>query len=101
MKTRLLLITILFTAILSSNCGNKQQSPKLTSADITKVINKMSLIMIHDVTNPPLAARFFAYTCLAGYEVVSENDKGFKSMHGVLNEYPAIKKPDFANGYSN
>ena len=91
MKTRLLLITILFTAILSSNCGNKQQSPKLTSADITKVINKMSLIMIHDVTNPPLAARFFAYTCLAGYEVVSENDKGFKSMHGVLNEYPAIK----------
>ncbi|HJP64466.1 MAG TPA: vanadium-dependent haloperoxidase [Mucilaginibacter sp.] len=101
MKTRLLLITILFTAILFSNCGNKQQSPKLTSADITKVINKMSLIMIHDVTNPPLAARFFAYTCLAGYEVVSENDKDFKSMHGVLNEYPAIKKPEFAGGYSN
>ncbi len=57
-------------------------------------------IMIHDVTNPPLAARFFSYTCLAGYEVVAENDKSIKNMHGILNGYPAIKKPNFAGGYS-
>jgi len=103
MRRRLLLITILFTAaILYNSCSSKKQAqPQLASADITKVINQMSLVMIHDVTNPPLAARFFSYTCLAGYEVISENDKSFKSMHGVLNEYPAIKKPGFASGYSN
>jgi hypothetical protein len=56
--------------------------------------------MIHDVTNPPLAARFFSYTCLAGYEVVAENDKSVKSMYGVLNEYPVVKKPGFAKGYA-
>ncbi|GGH00046.1 hypothetical protein GCM10007352_01200 [Mucilaginibacter phyllosphaerae] len=47
--------------------------------------------MVHDVTNPPLAARFFAYTCLAGYEVVAQNDASLKNMHGVLNSYPDIK----------
>jgi len=102
MKRKALLITILFTAaVLYNGCSNKKQTqPVLTSADITKVINEMSLVMIHDVTNPPLAARFFSYTCLAGYEVISENEKNVKSMHGVLNEYPVIKKPGYASGYA-
>ena len=69
------------------------KSPVLTNQDISKTVNKMSAIMIHDVTNPPLAARFYAYTCLAGYEVVAENDTAFKSMKGKLNGYPDIKKP--------
>jgi len=72
---------------------NPAKPPVLTNQDISKTINKMSAIMIHDVTNPPLAARFFAYSCLAGYEVVAENDHAFKSMRGKLNGYPNIKKP--------
>ncbi len=58
-------------------------------------------LMIHDVTNPPLASRFFSYACLAGYEVVSENNKSFPSMHGIVNEYPLIHKPDSIHGYSS
>ncbi|MEX6690601.1 vanadium-dependent haloperoxidase [Danxiaibacter flavus] len=56
--------------------------------------------MVHDITNPPLAARFFSYVCLAGYEVVSQNDTAFKSMHGRINGYPDLKKPDSIKGYS-
>lgn len=74
--------------------------PELTNRDISNVITQMSEIMVHDITNPPLAARFFAYTCLAGYEVTAQNSKDIKSMHGVLNEYPDIKKPDSLEAYS-
>lgn len=81
------------------NDGNKKM-PQLTSRDISNVITRMSEIMVHDITNPPLAARFFAYTCLAGYEVTAQNSKDIKSMHGLLNEYPDIKKPDSVEGYS-
>src|SRR5579859_6014511 len=102
MKRKVFLIIILFTAsVLYNGCADKNRAqPVLMSADITKVINQMSLVMIHDVTNPPLAARFFAYACLAGYEVVAENDRHIKTMHGVLNEYPLIKKPAYASGYA-
>ncbi|MDN3581631.1 vanadium-dependent haloperoxidase [Mucilaginibacter flavus] len=96
-----LTIVLLITAVFFNSCSNKKQAqPVLTSADITKVIDHMTVIMIHDVTNPPLAARFFSYTCLAGYEVVAENNKSVKSMHGILNEYPVIKKPVYAKGYA-
>jgi hypothetical protein len=102
MRGKVFLITTLCAAaILYNSCSiNKQIQPVLTNADVTKVINQVTFIMVHDVTNPPLAARFFSYTCLAGYEVVAENDKSVKSMYGVLNEYPDIKKPGFAGGYA-
>jgi hypothetical protein len=79
--------------------GCQHKKPALSTSDVSKVISQMSGVMIHDVTNPPLAARFFAYTCLAGYEVTAENNKHLKSMHGILNAYPAIKKPKSLTGY--
>lgn len=74
--------------------------PQLTSNDISHVITRMTDLMIHDVTNPPLAARFFSYACLSGYEIVSQNNSASKTMHGVLNGYPLIKKPDSISSYS-
>src|ERR1051325_463548 len=93
------LITILLME-LSGCTTHVKQPPTLTTPVIGQVLTQMTEVMIHDITNPPLAARFFSYTCLAGYEVVSENDKSEKSMHGILNQYPDIKKPSFANGYN-
>jgi len=93
--------TLLFgLSILINSCHNREKQPVLTSQDISKVIHQMSAVMIHDVTNPPLAARFFAYTCLSGYEVVSENDRHVRTMRGVLNQYPVIIKPKQVTGYN-
>ncbi len=64
---------------------------------ITGVVNSMTELMVNDVTNPPLAARFFAYTMLAGYEVASQNDSSVKSFMGKLNNYPVIPKPTIKN----
>ncbi|MFC5410969.1 vanadium-dependent haloperoxidase [Larkinella bovis] len=89
---------LLFFLILSS-CQTKK-TPELSHREVSKVIDEMTEVMIHDVTNPPLAARFFSYACLAGYEVVAQNDQAFRSMHGVLNDYPSLSKPQDVSGYS-
>ncbi|MEO6230089.1 MAG: vanadium-dependent haloperoxidase [Ferruginibacter sp.] len=83
------LIVVLFI----SSCKQNSKTPSLNAEEISNVLATMTGIMVHDITNPPLAARFFAYTCLAGYEVIVENNKDIKSMKGVLNEYPEIEKP--------
>ncbi len=95
------LLAAIFLMTLVSGCKNSEsKESQFTPRDIHQVIEKMTDIMIHDVTNPPLAARFFSYACLAGYEVVAQNDSGFSSMHGLVNQYPSIKKPDSIYGYS-
>ena len=81
-------------------CSRPSQEVAVNSAQLSKVIEKMTDIMVHDVTNPPLAARFFSYATLAGYEIVSKHNKQLKSMHGRLNQYPEIKIPDSISGYS-
>lgn len=89
------LIVILFF----SSCKQQQKSLPLNNKNISDVITRMSDLMIHDVTNPPLASRFFSYACLAGYEIISQNNRKYKSMHGVLNEYPDLQKPDTIINY--
>jgi hypothetical protein len=84
---------ILLIITLLAACQQKQAPKELSNRYIGEVANKMTDIMVHDITNPPLAARFFAYAYLAGYEVVSQNDSSYRSMYGVLNEYPEISKP--------
>jgi hypothetical protein len=88
---------LFFTILLGCKT---EKTPELSGREITSVINEMTEVMIHDVTNPPLAARFFTYACLSGYEILSQNDKAYRSMHGVLNEYPKIEKPQDIDGYS-
>lgn len=66
---------------------------ELKPGDVEMVIQQMTEVMIHDVTNPPLAARFFSYACLAAHEVLALEDSTIHSMEGKLNEFPNIVKP--------
>jgi hypothetical protein len=84
-----------------TGCSKQPEQPvRFSSRDISRVIDEMTDIMVHDVTNPPLASRFFSYACLAGYEVMAQHDSSYPSMHGRLNQYPAIDKPAGLEGYA-
>lgn len=86
---------ILVVSVFLFGCAGKaEKQVQFSNQHIAQVIDKMGDLMIQDVSNPPLAARFFAYTCLAGYEVVSQHEADLPSMHGRLNQYPAITKPE-------
>lgn len=93
------LIVLMAFALFS--CKEKQETPlRFSSQAISNVLAKMTDVMVYDITNPPLAARFFSYACLAGYEVVSQHDSSYQSMHGRLKNYPKIEKPEKITGYS-
>ncbi|MBC8156221.1 MAG: haloperoxidase, partial [Bacteroidetes bacterium] len=91
---RQLLTSFVAVVLGLSGCHRQPDKlPPLGNAVISQVVARMTDVMVHDVTNPPLAARFFAYACLAGYEVVAQHDSTYPSMRGTLNDYPAIEKP--------
>ena len=92
---------VLFLLFFLPSCTQKKQPATFSNKDLAKVISTMTNIMLQDITNPPLAARFFSYTCLAGYEVVAQYDATFKPMYGKLNGYPKMKMPTVAHPYSN
>ncbi len=74
--------------------GCKEETPsELGNNDIEKVLQHVTQTMVHDVTNPPLAARFFAYINLAGDAVLASQDSSYAGMQGILNEYSALSAP--------
>ena len=93
-------VVFLSFVINFTSCKPKRQEPEFTADDISHIISQMTDVMVHDITNPPLAARFFSYTCLAGYEVVAEHDKKMVSMYGKLNGYPDTRKTDSIKSYN-
>lgn len=94
------LLPFLLMLLIFACKPKSEEQIKFNSEHIGQVISEMTDLMINDVTNPPLAARFFSYACLAGYEVVSQNDSTYRSMHGLLNKYPRIEKPQGLTGYN-
>ncbi len=93
----LFLLSVFFTFFVA--CNKKEVKFEANVDDIIYITNSMCNLMLHDVTNPPLAARFFAYTYMAGYEVIAENNPVYKSMYGTFNQYPKIEKPDSIKNY--
>ena len=91
---------LLLLLVMGACHRQPEKLPNLSSALISQVTARMTDVMVHNVTNPPLAARFFAYAYLAGYEVVAENDHAYRPMNGALNDYPIIRKPAQLTQYS-
>lgn len=79
--------------IFASSCqtADADKDKVLGPEIIGWVTEAMTDIMVHDITNPPLAARFYAYASLAGYEAISVKNPEVLSLRGVLNDYPEIK----------
>jgi hypothetical protein len=94
-------VLFLLFSVMLVRCNVKDVTPpELTANEISMLLDKMTGIMLHDVTNPPLASRFFSYACLSGYEIVSQNNSRFPRLYGILNGYPDLKRPDSISGYS-
>jgi hypothetical protein len=109
----ILILSLIYSCQPSVQENDKQantNTPELSSQAISDIIYQMTDIMVHDVTNPPLASRFFSYACLAGYEVVAQEkslqqtvaqkEQEYRSMSGTLNEFPVIEKPKELKSYS-
>ncbi|HSI75035.1 MAG TPA: vanadium-dependent haloperoxidase [Lunatimonas sp.] len=87
------LATFVVCLMVASSCqtAGSDKAKVLGPELIGWVTESMTDIMVHDITNPPLAARFYAYATLAGYETLSQENPEILSFHGVLNDYPEIK----------
>ncbi|WP_228694372.1 vanadium-dependent haloperoxidase [Lunatimonas sp.] len=98
---RILVVTSLLYFSFACAGSRDDQPISLDAGMIGWITETMTDLMVHDITNPPLAARFYAYASLAGYEVISQADPAYHSMAGALNDYPEIHTlNDFLNQHT-
>ena len=54
----------------------------------------LTMVMVHDVVNPPAASRYYAYALLGAYDLVAQHDAAMVKPGAFVQHYPADKIPD-------
>ncbi len=58
---------------------------------LQKPIFAMSMVMMHDVVNPPAASRFYSYAMLGAYEIASQHKAQMVPLQKLIKAYKPIK----------
>lgn len=66
------------------------QKLKDHTIDIRTQVWSITEVLLHDAVDPAAAARFYSYSILTGYEIVSQGSSSASRFQDKLNQYPAI-----------
>lgn len=88
--------------ILLLTAGHFCQAQKSREQALTDwlrpAVFSLTMVMVHDVVNPPAASRYYAYVMLGAYDLVSRHDKDLIRPAGIIQHYP-VTAPDADTGY--
>lgn len=81
--------------LLSASCQKDGYDPNITANTslIHKSVDKTTELIVHDIFSPVVAARIYAYSSIALYEALRQNQPGYKSFAGQLNELTDVPSP--------
>ena len=103
MKTRILICILLLPAMLRSQYS---VPAKWYEGKIQQQVYAVTEVLFNDVVNPPAASRFYAYTILSGFELLSAWDKNLQNLQRSIKNYPQFDRkinthcdPQFASLY--
>jgi hypothetical protein len=82
MKRICFLVLILSDVVIAQQVSSVQQQ-----------VWSLTEVMYHDVVNPPAAARFYSYSLLTGYEILSQLEKDMPLFQRDFKNYPVNKVP--------
>jgi hypothetical protein len=85
-------ILLLFLAITHNCLGQKVREKELTDF-LRPAVFSLTMVMVHDVVNPPAAARYYTYAMLGAYDLVSAHDSTIVRPSAFIRGFPADVPP--------
>ena len=97
MKQFLVLTSILMCACSTGSVEDKAiaHNPEFLHRSVKEITDRI----VHDIFSPPVAARIYAYSCIAGYEAMVPSDPTYNSLSGQLNGLEPVPQPDLTLEY--
>ncbi|QEC67307.1 vanadium-dependent haloperoxidase [Panacibacter ginsenosidivorans] len=75
--------------LLASNSLYAQK--KIAYEDLMQpAVFSLSMVMLHDVVNPPAASRYYAYCTLGAYDIVSQNNNAIVAPSSFIKRYTPV-----------
>jgi hypothetical protein len=91
LKTCILICLSLLPGILQSQHSVPE---KWYAGKIQQQVYAVTEVLFNDVVNPPAAARFYAYTILSGFELLSAWYPDMQNFQRVIKKYPLVERQE-------
>lgn len=82
---RILIVVLLF---LETGARAQKVKESMLTAEVRPALYATTMVMVHDVVNPPAAGRYYAYMMLAAYDLVASHDAAMVSPGAFIQHYP-------------
>jgi PAP2 superfamily len=83
---------LFLTILLFCNLANAQiKKPLPDYLQLKPLVFSLSMVMVHDVVNPPAASRFYSYAMLGAYEIIYQHNSSITPLSALLKDYQAVK----------
>ncbi|MGB0349096.1 MAG: vanadium-dependent haloperoxidase [Schleiferiaceae bacterium] len=86
-----LLLTLTLSAFIATSCQGPKEPYSDYSRDLQNAYQAITDILVHDIFSPPVAARVYAYSGAAAYEVVAQSHTDYRSLEGQFHEFPTVE----------
>jgi hypothetical protein len=92
---------ILVILVFAAN-SLQAQTKKTAYEDLVQpAVFSLSMVMMHDVVNPPAASRFFAYCTLGAYDIVAQRNPAVVSPSAFIKRYKPVVISTASNAYDH
>lgn len=78
----------------------KADAPRMDLQLFADNVFHLSEVMLHDVTNPPAASRFYAYSVLGAYETALLAGYKMKDINPLFNVVPNLRAPKMPRSFN-
>lgn len=82
---------LLLLSLLMCQLAHAQKSKKELDKHLQPAIFAVTMVMIHDVANPPAASRFYTYCLLGAQEIIANNNKSVVSPSAYVKDFNKIE----------
>lgn len=90
---------LLLILIVSASASNAQKIKPQWKDSLNPAIFSLTMVMMHDVVNPPAASRYYAYCTMPAYEIISQNDSSVVPLDKFIKSYHRPSTPLSKNKY--
>ncbi len=100
MKMRWLFAFLAAGALMSCQRSNPEFQKDASDPEYYhRSMKKLTDVIVHDIFSPPVAARIYAYSNIAGYEAMAPGTPEFESLAGRVRDLKPVPKPDAGEEY--
>ena len=92
---QIVILLVIFFGAVSMPAGFAQKETKETEALLTGYLRPsifaITMVMVHDVVDPPAASRYYSYIMLTAYDLVAQHDPAIVPPGAFIQHYPATR----------